>query len=577
MELSNEELWVRNRAVHGQQRLTCPWCSPHRRNKSETCLSVNRDHERIVYSCHHCSASGIIVMREKHERYEILKPREQKPVMKRQRDSFDSLEDEQFEWLSARGISATTAQKYDLVAMDAYGRRVIGFPYYDKDGDIVAVKQRATSEKKFYCDGTPSSFFGLRHINKGDDLYVVEGELDVLAFAEVGVRAVSVPNGAPMKVSEGRIDPAEDSKFRFLWDAKDYIDAAKKIFIATDTDGPGEALAEEIARRVGKSKCWRIRFPEGVKDGNDCLVKCGKEALKRATEEAAPWPIQGLYDAQHFRDLVWELYDKGAGKGESTGYQSVDELYTIVPGQVTVVTGLPNSGKSSFVDAIMVNLAQNKSWKFGICSFENEPRIHIAKLMSIRSGMPFFDGPTRRMDREEANAAFDWVNDHFSFVHQDDGGLASLDSILGRLKVAILRYGIRGVVVDPYSFIDRDSRDMSETEWVSQMLTKVKAFAMSHGVHFWFVAHPTKLQRGADGKVPPPRGYDISGSSHWFAKADCGITIHRDGDQPGFSQFICWKSRFSWVGKQGQTNLYYDVPTMRYFDVPADDTGGFEL
>ena len=575
MELSNEELWVRNRAVHGQQRLTCPWCSPHRRNKSETCLSVNRDHERIVYSCHHCSASGIIVMREKHERYEILKPREQKPVMKRQRDSFDSLEDEQFEWLSARGISATTAQKYDLVAMDAYGRRVIGFPYYDDKGFIVAVKQRATTEKRFYCEGSPTTFFGLRHLNKGDDLIIVEGEMDVLALAEVGIKAISVPNGAPEKISDG---PAEDNgKLKFLWEAREYIDAAKKIVIATDSDDKGQVLAEEIARRVGKGKCWKVVFPEDVKDANEALLKIGKDRLREIVFGAEPWPVQGLYDAERFRDSVWELYEKGVGRGESTGYESVDEIYTIVPGQVTIVTGIPSSGKSEFIDQVMVNLATEKHWKFGICSFENEPRLHIAKLMSKRVGKPFFSGYHERMRREEYDAAYSFIQDHFAFVHQDDGSLADLDSILDRLRIAILRYGIRGAVIDPYNFISRPRGDSSETEWISDMLTKVKAFAMGHGIHVWFVAHPTKMQRNSEGRLPVPGGFDISGSAAWFAKADCGLTVHREKEDPQVAQIHIWKCRFSWVGKQGQANLVYDVGTTRYTEVPYSPDQEFDL
>jgi twinkle protein len=380
-----------------------------------------------------------------------------------------------------------------------------------------------------------------------------------------------------MKVTEGKIDPSEDGKFKFLWDAKEFIDAAERIFIATDIDGPGEALAEEIARRVGKGKSWRIKFPEGIKDANECLVKCGTAALKRSTEEAHPWPVQGLYDAFHFRDLVRDLYEKGAGKGESTGYSSVDDLYTVVPGQITICTGIPSSGKSEFVDQLMVNLASEKNWRFGVCSFENEPRLHIAKLMAKRAKTHFFEGPTRRMNSEEFNAALDWVQEHFAFVWQDDGSLADLDSILDRLRVAILRYGIRGAVIDPYNFISRDGRDKSETEWISDMLTKVKAFAMGHGIHIWFVAHPTKLQRGQDGRIPPPGGYDISGSAAWFAKADCGITVHREKDDPLIAQIHVWKCRFAWVGKQGSTNLIYNTSTTCYAEHVGTDEGEFKL
>jgi twinkle protein len=543
--------------------MVCPSCGPHRKKKGEETLSYFHDGTAIKYKCHHCPFEGIIVL----ERRNNVVSYESKQVIRKKREEFDGLGDAQLDWLSGRGISAATAFKYELIGDEIFGTPIVGFPYYDEKGNVVAVKQRFTEGKKFTCWQSPTSFFGLRHIKKGDDLVIVEGEMDVLALAEAGISALSVPNGAPMKVSDGRIDPAEDSKFRFLWDAKDYLDAAKRIVIATDADVPGEALAEEIARRVGKERCWRVRFPEGVKDTNDLLLKEGAERVRNAIKTAEAWPVQGLYDAEHYRNLVRDLYEKGVGRGESTGYETVDELYTIVPGQITIVTGIPSSGKSEFIDQIMVNLAQKKSWKFGVCSFENEPRLHIAKLMSKRVGRPFFEGYNRRMDTHEYDAAFDFVNDHFTFVHQDDGGLADLDSILDRLRVAVLRHGIRGAVIDPYNFISRETRDRSETEWISDMLTKVKAFAMGHGIHIWFVAHPTKLQRNMDGKIPPPGGYDISGSAAWFAKADCGVTVHREKEDPHVSQIHIWKCRFSWVGKQGQANLVYDIATTCYTEV----------
>lgn len=568
---TSQEQWLVNRAKYGQHRYICPWCSPTRKKKTEPCLSALRDDTSIKFQCYHadCGVSGLIRLTDKPN-IRLVLPVEKKQAAKPLTD-YEAVDDRHLAWLSNRGISAQTAYAYNLIGEDIGGQAVVGFPYFNPEGGVVAVKKRFTGDKKFLCEGSPSSFFGIRHIKKGDDLVIVEGEMDVLAMAEAGIRAVSIPNGASMKVTEGKLDPAEDTKFKFLWSAKEYIDAAKRVIIATDMDKPGEAVAEELARRVGKEKCWRVRFPEGIKDTNEALLKEGKEAVKRCIAEAQAWPVEGLYDATHFEDQVWELFDKGLGKGESTGYDTVDEIYTIVPGQVTIVTGIPSSGKSEFIDQIMVNMASNRGWKFGICSFENEPRLHIAKLISKRVGRPFFKGYHERMTQHEYEAAYSFVQDHFAFVHQDDGGLANLDSILDRLRIAVLRYGIRGAVVDPYNFISRDTRNSSETEWISDMLTKVKAFAMGHGVHIWFVAHPTKLQRNADGRIPVPGGYDISGSAAWFAKADCGLTVHREKDDPHVGQIHIWKCRFSWVGKQGQTNLIYDIATTRYREMQQDD------
>lgn len=567
----DEEAILRIADKFGQYRTACPICvhTRSRHNQHIPCLAINRDDARVVYKCHHCDADGIILTGEKMNMNVV--PLE-KPIVRKEASEAPPLGLVQYEWLNGRGISNETADLYRLFAkrhfFPATGKEedAVAFPYFDDDGKIVSAKIRSLGSKAFSCWQSPLSFFGIEQVKIGEDLIIVEGEMDVLAFREAGISAVSVPNGAPMKVSDGRISPEEDKKFRFLWAAKDYLEKAKRVIIAVDADGPGEALAEEIARRVGKDKCWRIAWPTNSKDSNDVLLKHGKQALIECLENASAWPVAGLYDVAHFEKSVTELFDKGIGRGASTGYDNVDDLYTVVTGQMTVVTGIPSSGKSEFVDQIMVNLAESLDWKFGVCSFENEPRLHISKLMAKRARAPFFQGYHRRMSQEEFKAALDWTNDHFVFLHKEDGGLSDLDGILDRLRIAVLRFGIRGAIIDPYNFIERP-RNHSETEWISDMLTKIKAFVMAHDIHIWFVAHPTKLQRGENGKLPVPKGYDISGSAAWFAKADCGLTVHRQPDEnPLEAQIHIWKVRFAWVGKQGETKLYYDTGTTRYND-----------
>ena len=80
------------------------------------------------------------------------------------------------------------------------------------------------------------------------------------------------------------------------------------------------------------------------------------------------------------------------------------------------------------------------------------------------------------------------------FLYQADGSLSSLDSIITRMKIAVMRHGVRGIIIDPYNYIARD-QDTSETDWISEMLTKLRVFAQAHSIHIWFVAHPTKMMR----------------------------------------------------------------------------------
>jgi twinkle protein len=460
----------------------------------------------------------------------------------------------------------TTGTKY----MAGQNRNAVGFIYGPRENPA-AIKWRSMDSKHFICENAPKTFYGIESLDADqEDLIVVEGECDVIALGSIGIKAVSCPNGAPMKVSQNRVDPEEDTKFSFVWEERERLEKCKRIILATDADEPGEALAEEVARRVGRAKCWRVQFPKGVNDSNEALQSLGPAATKRLFENPTPVPLSGVYSAEDYLDLVQDVYINGHGKGVSTGLTGIDELFTIAEGQLSVVTGLPSSGKSEFIDQIMVNLAQKHSWKFAVCSFENPPHLHISKLAEKITAKPFFEGVNQRMTPEELDDAVDFINQHFVFLESKDGGLSTIDSIIDRIKQAVFRLGCRGAVIDPYNFIEHHGQE--EHHSISMMLTKITSFCKAHGIHVWFVAHPAKMYPRDDGTYAVPKGMSISGSAAWFAKADLGVTVHRTDD---CVEVHCWKSRFKWVGKQGVAKLNYNVVNGIYTDdLPAPNYAG---
>ena len=174
------------------------------------------------------------------------------------------------------------------------------------------------------------------------------------------------------------------------------------------------------------------------------------------------------------------------------------------------------------------------------------------------------------MGETDLNRALDWAADHFVFIRADDEA-PTLDWILENAKSAVLRYGIRGLVIDPYNEIEhRRPTAMSETEYVSQSLGKVRRFALQHGVHVWFAAHPSKMHREG-GTVPAPTLYEISGSANWANKCDLGVVVHRDpSKRPPETEIYIRKVRFKSVGRIGNVILRYDPATGQYSD-PAED------
>lgn len=563
-----------------RQRVICPSCTPNRKpaNRREAELSLTEGQDGVLlYYCHHCHIEGGVPMRggERMERQERMvdrgsgasvfqfPPPEQRAAAGSVPEA-SPLSPSAVAYLMGRGISEETACECGVGSLTRTFnggrdvREVLVFPY-EAGGKAYAQKLRHFPDKGFSQNGAASTFWLKDQVQGGEDLIIVEGEFDALAVRETGHRSVvSVPNGAPQKVSERPINSEEDRKFRYVWDGVEIFKAAKRVIIACDNDEPGRALAEEIARRWGRVKSWRVVWPDDCKDANDVLIKHGSDKLKEILANPEPWPVAGVYRAADFYDQVHKLYEGGLGKGEDPG-MGLGDIYTIAPGHLTVITGVPGSGKSSLFNQIMVNLAMAKDWTMAVYSSETPPPIHIPMLAQMYLGKPFFKGPHARMTKDELAKGEAWVNDHFIFLHSPDG--ASYQEIIERLEVAVMRFGIRGFVIDPANYLRRPHGD--DVEWVGEMLEAFRAFAQSHDCHAWVVAHPKKMEPGR-----VPTGYDVAASAHWYNRPDFGVTVHRPEDNRTVTQFHVWKVRFSWTGKEGREELYYDVPTGRFSDFP---------
>ena len=259
-------------------------------------------------------------------------------------------------------------------------------------------------------------------------------------------------DGAPPErlQEQPEIDRGDDRRYVPLETCAEVLEGVERFIIATDADGPGNLLAEELARRLGRERCYRVQWPTindaPRKDADEVLMNDGADVLSECIEAAEPWPILGLYRGSDFQDRLFDLYRHGHERAYSTGWLSLDPYVKIRPGELSVITGIPGHGKSEFVDATMVNLALEQGWRFAVCSFENSPEEHLAKLAEKYIRAPFGSGPTPRMGEDELKQALDWIDDHFFFIRADDDAPTS-DWILEKARAAVLRHGIRGLVI----------------------------------------------------------------------------------------------------------------------------------
>lgn len=519
----------------GQVTTTCPFCSRKRQKTYIACLSVNLD--KMIYKCHHCEASGKIMPEEKSLPSIVVG---------------HDLPNNVIEWFSKRGITEGTLRMNGVY----YENKRIAFPYY-KDGQVVNVKYRTRNKLFSQTPGGERIFYGYDDIKAKDEIYIVEGEIDKLTFNEAGFyNVVSVPDGAPSPVSKNN-----ESKFAFLQNCASVLENVKKIIIAVDTDAPGKKLQEELIRRLGIERCYTMDMDD-CKDANELLNKHGIARFKICAITPIPCPLTGIYTVDSMSGNIDELIAKGLKKGHLTGWKSVSELYTVRPGEMSILTGIPSHGKSEFLDALLMNLATKYGWKTALCSPENLPIArHCVKLLEKYTGNSCAEiAPSVLADAKE------FLGKHFSFVLPDEDSL-TIDHILSLSKALLLRQGINGLVIDPWNELDHSRpKDINETEYISQTLTKIRRFARTNQIHVWLVAHPAKLHRRDDGTFPVPTPYDISGSAHWKNKADNILCVYRDFDTDCIDVHI-QKIRFKEVGKVGQARLQYHKSSGRFTEV----------
>jgi twinkle protein len=554
----------------GNRKLRCPNCQATRtKNKNDKPLSV--DLTKGLWKCHHCGDKGI-VKDEKYQAYSDLrsKARYSTPLKRVYKACVYTPKPEAvppdalMTYFQKRGISEAVVKRNQVevreVFMPQMNRRVsaLAFPF-KRDGEVINVKYRDQFKNFRMESECEPIFYGLDDIKAGEPVIIVEGEFDKLSLEECGLGGViSVPNGTGTA-----LNAALESVEPFFRDVTKFI-------LAGDMDDAGKRMTKELYARLGPERCWLVEWPEGCKDANDTLVQRGGDAVRDSIAHARAVPLAGVYEVSSLRESIWDLYDLGIPQGVAPGWTNLTELYRPRLGECTYLTGIPGMGKSAFMSALAVNIAEVHNWKFMIFPAEALPLQQFAsELIAIWSGHPFEDmADAPRMSMEMLNDGMDWLEEHFILMNPEDND-KTVDGILALAKQQIYRQGINALVIDPWNEISHGLADgQSEVSYLNEKLGKIRQFARTHQIHVWIVAHPTKLFP-AEGQFPAPTIYDLAGGAAWANKADAIIAVHRDkNDSYGAASILVQKIRFRHGGRLGKCQLYFDVRTGRYSEAP---------
>ena len=563
-----------NYGARGQGKVTCPKCLERKGGTRAKDLSV--DYENGLYNCHasKCTFSGSVSKLKKYSR----------PVKRNETNLTNSA----VSFFDGRGISQETLKKAG-VTTDERGN--IEFNYFNNDELINKKTRLVVDGKKTFRQhsGAEKILYNINSIKGKKKAIIVEGEIDVLSWMEAGLDnetgVISIDQGA------GAVGSKLDGKLECIRNGAKLLSEVEEFYLCLDKDAPGQYVQEELIRRLGQQKCYIIGLPDGKNDSNDMLDKgknpasheANRQSLRECLKFAKPVPMDGIHELD---DEMWEMmerqYNEGRAKGKTTHFPEIDEIFTFLPGDLTLVTGIPNHGKSQWARMLMVVKSNFDGWKWGCYVPEDFPLDYFYEdLCHIYLGITTDIEHKYRATPEQFAEAMLFVKEHFFCIYPERDkktGIAPLptnDWINERLTFLKLKYGINAVLKDPWNKIMHNIGNQREDQYLAQELSKEKFFASQFDCYF-LVAHPSKLSKTGSGEYPCPSAYDLSGGAMWNNMMDNIMVVHRPAAEvsPTDTSVIIKTVKIKKkkvVGKTGAVNMMFDFKKARYYQ----DVDGF--
>jgi twinkle protein len=554
--MSNIQNWnlIETNKVNGTGKLKCPACIDTRQNKADKSLYINFNSGVAKCFYNGCNA---LFFRDSVEK-SIVKENYVLPVQNWK--NYTELSDKMVKFIeNDRKINQFTLKHFDITEEVYYqpqlGKEVNNIVFNFFEGETLVNKKYRSGNKKFTQSksGKPI-LYNINAIIGEEEAYIVEGEFDVLALYEIGIKnVVSLPNGA-------------NDNDAFWVNSEKYIRDIKKFYIATDNDPSGEIVAEKIAQRLGRFRCERVLF-DG-KDANDDL-KSG--ILEKSIYNVKKYPVSGTFTSEDLIDKMIDLHNNGLPnclEFKNIALEPLNKIFKLMFGHLCVGTGIPSHGKSNFTEFMVLNYVLENDIKASFFSPEHQPlELHYSTFVQKVIGKNYFFEieDTQRVSKIELIQFHNWANQKLYLTSPDVDEFATWDWIFEKFKEQIYSFGINIFVIDAWNKVEHTG-NRSERENISKTLSRLTQFAQQNNVLIILIAHPTKMKR-ENGVYEKPTLYDVSGSADFRNQTHDGFCIYRYFGEDSYTTFTNLKTKYNFQGEIGASIEFdYHKPSGRYYE-----------
>ena len=312
------------------------------------------------------------------------------------------------------------------------------------------------------------------------------------------------------------------------------------------------------------------------------LAELDGSALDATPASVAPAvPASAVLTPDDLLRQMQHTYRNGKLRGSTTHFTAFDKHFTWKRGELTVLTGWPNHGKSEIAFQLLLATAKKEGKQLAVFSPENEPAQEL-----VDQWVETWTGRTCDPKRAGCLSEDDYLRagaDILSFVrpvsppeHDLESVLAAFEIRLGQLKAT--GQELFGVLLDPWNSLTHNTASFGgrDDRYLQHALTLCKRFAVKYSLCFLITAHPSGSPRSIDGKLKKPDHFSLEGGRMWANRVDNALSIHRpDFDTNAASTAVELQShkikKQKLVGIPGMIELDYRRPRSRYYTKAGDN------
>lgn len=301
------------------------------------------------------------------------------------------------------------------------------------------------------------------------------------------------------------------------------------LFIA-DQFLTGSDFSQKEAERTIKSAYRKNKS----KFGDSCFEK--ETLVEKVTRKEVKVEHASFDDSEKAKDVIYgidakedalKIYEQGYEQVRGLGIPELDQHFKMRKGEITLLSGYGNHGKSTLKKWIKVMRMLLFGEKFATFSPEDNPaHDYYHEMTEILLGCDCSPRNPHRPTRDIYERAYDFISAHEFYVYPKEVS-PTPEYVKEVFLELIIKEKVDGIDIDPFNQMSHDYGRSRTDQYLETFLGDFARFVQINNVYGIIVAHPNKGHKDQTGNYPCPDVFDLAGGAMWNNKMDNILIYHR--------------------------------------------------